>query len=487
IVNPGYVNTIVTFEYGETTSYGYLTPEEYPTGGSSVNISADAAGLLPGKVYHFRAKAENTKGVAYSRDETFTTLGKVPEAVTSGAENIFLYSATLMGSVNANHLATEAGFEWGTTTEYGNTVTAAESPVSGDTVVNVKAELSGLQEETTYHYRLRAENSLGIAYGADKIFTTAGKSPVSVTRAATNVQKNTATLNGSVNANSFSTTITFEWGTTTAYGNTIIAPQSPYAGNIYTNVSAELTGLEMGTEYHFRIIAENEFGTRTSDDLTFTTLIPVTDIDGNVYDVKNYGTQVWMLENLKTTKYSNGDLIGTTIPANLFISWESGPKFQWAYDGDESYVAIYGRLYTWFAATDNRNICPTGWHVPTDPEWKVLSDYLIDHGYGYEGSGDDIAKSLASTTGWGFSDTPGNLGNDQASNNRSGFSALPGGIRQPDFFELAGLEGLWWTSTTSGYWEEIAWQRRLYPSVSGFDNGGLGTKSVGVSVRCLKD
>jgi uncharacterized protein (TIGR02145 family) len=77
-----------------------------------------------------------------------------------------------------------------------------------------------------------------------------------------------------------------------------------------------------------------------------------------------------------TIKYRNGDIIGTTTPATLDISSETSPKYQWAYDGNESNVATYGRLYTWYAATDSRAVCPTGWHLPTDAEWTTLTTYL---------------------------------------------------------------------------------------------------------------
>lgn len=103
----------------------------------------------------------------------------------------------------------------------------------------------------------------------------------------------------------------------------------------------------------------------------------VKDIDGNAYRTITIGTQVWMAENLKTTRYRNGDLIETTTPATLDIEGERTPEYQWAYDGNESNVATYGRLYTWYVATDSRNVCPTGWHVPSDDEWIVLTDYLI--------------------------------------------------------------------------------------------------------------
>ena len=102
----------------------------------------------------------------------------------------------------------------------------------------------------------------------------------------------------------------------------------------------------------------------------------ITDKAGNVYTSVIIGPQTWLDKNLITTKYNNGDIIVTTTPATLDISNEIIPEYQWAYNGDESSVASYGRLYTWYAVTDNRGICPTGWHVPTDAEWKTLETGL---------------------------------------------------------------------------------------------------------------
>jgi uncharacterized protein (TIGR02145 family) len=141
--------------------------------------------------------------------------------------------------------------------------------------------------------------------------------------------------------------------------------------------------------------------------------VPMTDPDGNVYTSVTIGTQVWMVENLKTTKYRNGDLIGTTNPATLDISTEPTPKYQWAYEGNESNVVTYGRLYTWYAATDPRNVCPTGWHVPSDVEWTTLENYLIANSFNYDGSTSEnkIAKSLATATNWTSSSNTGAVGN----------------------------------------------------------------------------
>jgi uncharacterized protein (TIGR02145 family) len=209
-------------------------------------------------------------------------------------------------------------------------------------------------------------------------------------------------------------------------------------------------------------------------------------IDGYEYKTVTIGTQTWMAENLKTTKFRNGDLIGTTTPATLNISSESAPKYQWAYDGNESNVTTYGRLYTWYAITDIRNVCPTGWHIPTDSEWTILTDYLTNNGYGYQGSGSDIGKSMAAKSGWRTDATAGNVGNDQASNNSSGFSALPGGSRWPSgTFVYSGDDGYWWCYSVSPM-SGVRYMN-FYSSVvsRSYSSGVIG--GVGSSVRCLKD
>jgi uncharacterized protein (TIGR02145 family) len=200
----------------------------------------------------------------------------------------------------------------------------------------------------------------------------------------------------------------------------------------------------------------------------------IKDIDGNVYTSITIGTQVWMAENLKTTKYRNGDLIGTTTPATLDISAEATPKYQWAYDGDESNAAIYGRLYTWYAATDTRNVCPAGWHVPIDTEWTALATFL---------GGDQVAGGKLKETGLDHWQTP-----NEGATNETGFTALPGGIRVPEgsFYNM-GLRGFWWSATEqSDFSNSIAWCRWIQNNFSEFVLVSE-RKKLGLSVRCLRD
>ncbi len=211
-----------------------------------------------------------------------------------------------------------------------------------------------------------------------------------------------------------------------------------------------------------------------------------TDADGNTYKVVKIGDQIWMAENLKTTKYSNGELIGTTTPVTLDITGETSPKYQWAYNGNESNVDTLGRLYTWHAAVDSRNVCPTGWHVPSDADWSILTGYLLENGYGYGGSGGALAKSIAATSGWDISETAGAVGNDQASNNSTGFTGFSSGLRNGNgLFDYLGSQSLWWSS--SEFSDTYGLNRILYSGLNFIHTGTDLEKYYGFSVRCLKD
>jgi uncharacterized protein (TIGR02145 family) len=195
------------------------------------------------------------------------------------------------------------------------------------------------------------------------------------------------------------------------------------------------------------------------------------DGDGNIYGTVIIGTQVWLTENLKTTKYLNGDLIGTTTPAELDINDEVTPKYQWAYAGNEDNVSTYGRLYTWYAITDTRKVCPKGWHVPSDVEWLILEDYLG----GYAIAGGKLKET--GTTHW-------TAPNDVATN-ETGFTALPNGWRNIGltFVNFAKFGG-WWSSkenkTADAFCKYVRYN-------SGAVTEESNSKKSGIGVRCLKD
>jgi len=207
----------------------------------------------------------------------------------------------------------------------------------------------------------------------------------------------------------------------------------------------------------------------------------VSDIDGNIYHTVTIGTQTWMVENLKTSKYRNGDLIGTTSPSNKNISSELTPKYQWAYNGNDSNLVVYGRLYTWYTVTDSRNVAPVGWHVATDADWTLLSEYVAEN----LGKSLTTAKALSDSSYWNPYSAKGAIGDSILINNSTGYSALPCGYRSASGpFYGKGNYSFWWSSTN--YDETKANCKSL-----SYDNMTLystkDAKSCGFSVRCVKD
>ena len=219
----------------------------------------------------------------------------------------------------------------------------------------------------------------------------------------------------------------------------------------------------------------------------------VVDADGNIYPTVRIGSQLWMAENLKTTKYNDGTSIPNVTDNTAWAALTTG-AYSWYNNDATTYKATYGALYNWYAVDNNaatkaasngsKNVCPTGWHIPTDAEWTTLTDYLTNSGYGYQGSGSDIGKSMASTSGWTTYTTAGTVGNDQASNNSSGFTALPGGFRDIDGTYYIGYYGYWWSSTEDA--TAYPWFRDM-----GYSNATVSrittSKWCGFSVRCVRD
>ena len=218
--------------------------------------------------------------------------------------------------------------------------------------------------------------------------------------------------------------------------------------------------------------------------LTFTNQAQtaVTDIDGNVYNTVTIGTQTWMSENLKTTKYNDG----TAIPnISDSISWSNLTTNAYCdYNNIPNNSITYGRNYNWYAATDFRNICPTSWHVPSDGEWNILGSYLdntVDStAIGWEGISVGNQLKESGTIHWAI----GSNGT-----NSSNFTALPGGGRRADgSFAGIGIQGAWWTSTDyeDFFGETKVWFRSLYYESFGvfrfYDH-----KTYGFSIRCVKD
>ncbi len=195
--------------------------------------------------------------------------------------------------------------------------------------------------------------------------------------------------------------------------------------------------------------------------------IPCADADSNHYAVVQIGTQIWMAENLKTTKYNNGNPISNITDPLAWGSLISGAYCD--YDNTPGNSLTYGRLYNWYAV-NTAILAPIGWHVPTDAEWTTLTSSLL---------GDAIAGGklkMNCTTLW---QSP-----NSGATNESGFTALPSGYRYSDgSFNNVGLYGYWWSSTefsTNNAWSRIMYYQTIYV------NPGNYSKSQGFSVRCVR-
>ncbi len=195
----------------------------------------------------------------------------------------------------------------------------------------------------------------------------------------------------------------------------------------------------------------------------------VTDIDGNVYHTITIGTQVWMIEDLKTTKYRDGSAI-TLVEDNT--AWSTLTTAAYCdYDNNSSNGATYGHLYNWFAVHDSRNICPDGWHVPTDADWSTLTGFL---------GGESVAGGKMKETGTTHWLSPNTAATDEA-----GFKALPGGERRATGqYIYLGEYSCWWSSTE--YDAQQAWIRYI-GHTDGEVTNQLYNKNYGYSVRCVKD
>ena len=270
-VDPHGLTTSVSFQYGTTTSYGSTTPMQSRTGNTFLNVSANISGLTANTLYHFRIVATNSAGTRFGADRTFTTLSPTgpPVAITNPATFIASFSSTLNGLLDPHGLMTSVHFDYGPTTSYG--LTTAPQSRTGNTYLNIGANVASLTANTTYHFRIVASNSAGTSTGGDKTLTTltATGAPVVTTNAATNVTASLATLNGSLDPHGLTTNVSFQYGTTTSYGRT--TPMQSQTGNTYRNITANTGALTAHTTYHFRIVATNSAGTRMGADRTFTT------------------------------------------------------------------------------------------------------------------------------------------------------------------------------------------------------------------------
>jgi uncharacterized protein (TIGR02145 family) len=232
-----------------------------------------------------------------------------------------------------------------------------------------------------------------------------------------------------------------------------------------------LPGLEQNTKYYVRAYASNKSGIGYGAEIDFTTADgpgTVTDIDGNTYKTVKIGSQIWMAENLKVTHYRNGSPITEVTDSTAWVNLAKG-AYCWYNNDSLSYKNKYGALYNWYSIVDSRQLCPYGWHIPTDAgSWTTLTIFL---------GGDSVAGTkMKSVNGW---DANGN------GSNESGFEGIPGGARSNNgrFLGMGEFEP-WWSATE--YIDSHAWLHSLYSYNGNLDRSPYN-KHDGLAVRCVKN
>jgi uncharacterized protein (TIGR02145 family) len=294
----------------------------------------------------------------------------------------------------------------------------------------------------------------------------------------------TTAMSGGTVTNEGGSSVTYKgvcWGTDTI---PTIDNNRTLDGSGADSFTSSISGLTSGTSYHVRAYAINSEGTSYGNEVVFTTKTPkvtfnssltygtLTDIDGNIYKTIPIGTQEWMAENLRTTKFNDGTAISLVTVSTQWID-SFTPAYCWFDDSETLYGKMYGATYNWFAVSSG-NLCPAGWHVPADSEWQTLVSYL-----GSSTAGSKIKE--AGSDNWLYSNSD--------ATNISGFTALPAGQRASSdgAFTGQGYYGGWWSSTevlssplSGAYCRYVRGDTAVVIRDNLFKIGGF-------SVRCLKD
>lgn len=463
---------------------------------SSDNSSADESAMLDVK--------STTKGVLIPR-MTHTQLAAISDPAdglmvfctdcgTDGSGSLSIFIAGEWNTLNANCLkplspgtgthtpsqtqivwnwnavSYATGYKWNTINDYASATDKATVTTTTET---------GLVSNTAYTRYVWAYNSCGESTSTTLTQTTSPPViPTVTTTTVSNITQTTASGGGNVTSDGGGevTERGVCWSTSV---NPEITGSHTTDGSGTGTFAGSLTGLTEGTLYYVRAYATNSAGTAYGNEISFSTSI--SDIVGNIYKTVIIGSQMWMAENLKTTKYNNGsDVPNVTINS----SWSalSTGAYCWYQNNYATYGSVYGAMYN-FYAINTGNLCPTGWHVPTDAEWCTLEQY-VDPTITCNSTGDrglDGGGKLkeTGTTHWASPNT--------GATNSSGFTARPGGFRWADgvFYDIPWI-GVFWTSTE--YNSTNAWRRWVHSGLAGVTRDfNDSPKRNGNSVRCVKD
>ena len=452
------------------TIYDSKTMNGTGTGRFNSNI----ANLAPNTTYYIRAYATNIVGTSYGNEVSFKTLEelKLPTLVTAVVSEITQTSAIAGGNITDDGGApiTIRGICW--STNQAPTINDSKT-MNGTGNGNFNSNIANLAPNITYYVRAYATNSVGTSYGNEVSFKTLKELevPTLTTIDITEITQTTAISGGN---------ITDDGGTAiTARGIYWSKNQTPSINDNKTmdgtgkgSFRSNISDLTPNTTYYVRAYATNSEGTSYGKAIYFTTKqneANIVDVDGNVYPIVTIGTQVWMAENLKTTKYNDGTIIPLMTENNAWTSLTS-PGYSWYDNDDTKYKVVYGALYNWYTVNTGK-LCPKGWHVPTDSEWTILTKYL---------GGDIVAGGKLKETGTVYWAIP-----NEGATNETNFTARPGGHREIDgeFLNIK-FSSYWWSSTEQS--QTNAWIRDIF-YVETFITRYDSNKREGASVRCIRD
>ncbi len=488
-------------DYGDTEmlEYGFCWSEsDDPTKLDSVTkldlnsiqdiFICTITGLQPDQTYHVRAFAINKTGTAYGNIISFTTNDGNILITTAEISDVTPSSAQGGGNItdDGGSPVTARGVCWNTS---GAPTVNGNKTSDGSGTGIFTSNITSLDIATTYHVRAYAINEIGTTYGNEISFTT-DNIPALTSTAITDITATSAQSGGDISSDGGSpvTARGVCWNTT---GTPTTDDDHTTDGSGTGNFTSNLSGLTEWTIYYVRAYATNEAGTAYGEELTFKASSTVTDYEGNEYNTIKIGNQVWMAENLKSTCYADGTpLVDGTSAGD--ITGDYTTKYCFSYAGNESNADIYGKLYTWAAVMNDaassdaiqsgvQGVCPAGWHVPSDSEWKELEMYLgmsqsEADSYGNRGTDEGGKLKETGTAHW----ISGSF-----ATNESGFTALPGGSRSGDgSFSGISYSTYFWSATENS--TSHSWYRKL-----GFDHSKIiryaNEKNNGYSVRCIRD
>jgi uncharacterized protein (TIGR02145 family) len=455
------------------------------------SFTSSITGLTANTKYYLRAYATSNAGTSYGNEVTFYTndIIKAPSATVPTLTTTEVTSITATSAVSGGFITydggaaiTNRGVCWGTTAN----PTVDDSKTNDGLEDDFISFLAGLNPGTTYYVRTYASNVAGTGYGNQVSFNTHPAEVAALTTIVNSINYTIAASGGIITSNGgkFITEMGICWGT--AGNPTTNDSKMSYIPLGATNYTIWIMGLQPSTKYYVRAYAINGIGIAYGNEVNFTTFPlgsinfypdltygSVSDIDGNIYKTIQIGTQLWMAENLKTTKFNDGTVI-PDVTDN--VEWQNltTPGYSWYNNDAASYKTSFGALYNWYAVNTNK-ICPTGWHVPIDSEFKTLTDYIGDN------SGAKMTET--GSNHW--------IVSDLGATNGSGFTGLPGGYRyyqsnhdpKVDFLGI-GYVGSWWSASDNGALgstRQLSWDYFM-----NFEQD-LADKVYGMSVRCVKD